>query len=301
MPVRVVESKQNARLKELRKALNAPGRGALVGGASGLVGIEGPKLLEEALRAGLRVKTIFVAQGPDRALERLLDKLQVGRDVEVLELPKKLLDPALATETPQSIAALIEPPNWSWKDVLEADRNRAPLILVLAGIQDPGNLGTILRSAEAFGATGVVSLPGTVNAWNPKAVRASAGSVFRVPVLAASVQECIERLREARVKVLATTARGTKPADLAELNGPVALVIGNEGSGVPDGIVREADGAIAIPCPGPVESLNAAVAASVLLYEVSRQRATHISKPSGNPQHSSKSLPHAVADRGAMR
>jgi TrmH family RNA methyltransferase len=294
MRIRVVESKQNARLKELRKALNAPGRGA-----QALVGIEGPKLLEEALRAGLRVKMIFLAHGPDRVWERLLDKLKVARDVEVLELPKKLLDQALATETPQPIAALVEPPEWSWSHVLNQNQKKT-LIVVLAGIQDPGNLGTILRSAEAFGATGVVSLPGTVSAWNAKAVRASAGSVFRVPVLAASVEECIERLREAGVKVLATTARGTGAADLVELNGPVALVIGNEGSGIPDEIVREADGAITIPCPGAVESLNAAVAASVLLYEVSRQRATRISKPSGNPQHSSKSLPHAV-DRGARR
>jgi TrmH family RNA methyltransferase len=294
MPVRVVESKQNARLKELRKALSAPGRGV-----GALVGIEGPKLLEEALRAGLRVKTIFVAQGPDRVSDRLLDKLQVARDVEVLELPKKLLDQALVTETPQPIAALVEPPNWSWSHVLNQNQEKT-LIVVLAGIQDPGNLGTILRSAEAFGATGVVSLPGTVNAWNPKAVRASAGSVFRVPVLAASEVECFARLREAGVKVLATTARRTKPANLAELYGPVALVIGNEGSGVPEEIVRKADGAIAIPCPGPVESLNAAVAASVLLYEASRQRATPIYKPSGQPQRSSRSLPHAV-DRGARR
>ena len=302
MPVRVVESNQNARLKELRKALSAPGRGAqaLVGGAGGLVGIEGPKLLAEAMRAGLRVRTIFVAQGSDRVSERLLDKLQVGRDVEILELPKKLLDQALATETPQSIAALVEPPNWSWSHVLNQNQTKT-LIVVLAAVQDPGNLGTILRSAEAFGATGVVSLPGTVSAWNAKAVRASAGSVFRVPLLATSVEDCFARLHQAGVKVLASTARGTKSADLAELRGPVALVIGNEGNGVPDVIVRKADGTIAIPCPGPVESLNAAVAASVLLYEASRQRSTHPTKPFGNPQHPSKSLPHAVAERGARR
>jgi RNA methyltransferase, TrmH family len=268
MPVRVVESKQNARLKELRKALNAPARGA-----QALVGIEGPKLLEEALRAGLRVKTIFVAQGLDRASQRLLDKLQIKRDVEILKLPMKLLGQALATETPQPIAALVEPPSWSWSNVLNQNQKKT-LIVVLAAIQDPGNLGTILRSAEAFGATAVVSLPGTVSAWNAKAVRASAGSVFRLPLLAASLEDCIKRLREAGVMVLATGARGTKPADLADLTTPVALVIGNEGNGVPDEIVRQADGAIAIPCPGPVESLNAAVAASVLLYEASRQRAT---------------------------
>jgi RNA methyltransferase, TrmH family len=269
MPVRVVQSKDNARLKELRKALSAPGRGAqaLEDGAGGLAGIEGPNLIEEALRAGLRVKTIFVAQGA----ERLLDKLQVKRDVEVLELPKKLLDQALATEAPQSIAALVERPNWSWSRLLEQNQEKA-LVLVLAAIQDPGNLGTILRSAEAFGATGVVSLPGTVSAWNAKAVRASAGSVFRVPLLAATEAECFEHLRKAGVKVFASTSRGAKAADRIALAGPVALVIGNEGNGVPEEIARRADDRITIPCPGPVESLNAAVAASVLLYEASRQR-----------------------------
>ncbi len=145
--------------------------------------------------------------------------------------------------------------------------------MVLAGLQDPGNLGTILRSAEAFGATGVVSLPGTVSAWNPKAVRASAGSVFRVPLLAAGEKECLQRLREAGVKIFSTTARAARPADLADMAGPAALLIGNEGSGVPERIASQADGAITISCPGPVESLNAAVAAGVLLYEASRQRA----------------------------
>jgi TrmH family RNA methyltransferase len=268
MPVRDIQSKDNARLKELRKALSAPGRGAgaLAGGAGGFAGIEGPNLIAEALRAGLRVKTIFVAQGA----ERLLDKLQVKRDVEVLELPKRLLDQALATDSPQPIAALIEPPNWSWSHVLSQNQEKS-LVLVLAGVQDPGNLGTILRSAEAFGATGVVSLPGTVSAWNAKAVRASAGSIFRVPLLAASEEDCFARLREAGVKAFATTSKATRTADLAELAGPAALIIGNEGNGVPEAIARRADGKITIPCPGPVESLNAAVAASVLLYEAARR------------------------------
>ncbi len=275
MPVRNIQSKDNARLKELRKALNAPGRGA-----QGLAGIEGPNLLEEALRAGLHVKTIFVAQGA----ERLLDKLQVKRDVEVLQMPKRLLDEALATETPQPIAALVERPNWSWSHVLNQNHEKT-LVLVLAGIQDPGNLGTILRSAEAFGATGVVSLPGTVSAWNAKAVRASAGSVFRVPLLAASEAEAFEQLEKVGVKVFASTSRGAESVDRIALAGPVALLIGNEGNGVPAAMARRADGQITIPYPGPVESLNAAVAASVLLYEASRQRSC---TPSGNPQRSSK-------------
>ncbi len=290
MPVRIIESKDNARLKTLRKALAAPGPGA-----RGLVGIEGPHLVAEALRAGLRVATIFVAQGA----ERLIDTLAVPPETEILRVPKRLLDSALATETPQPVAALVEPPDWTWAHILSARQKEAELVVVLAGLQDPGNLGTILRSAEAFGASGVVSLPGTVSAWNPKAVRASAGSVFRVPLLAVSERECLKELHEAGVKALATTVSAAQPADLVDLTGPVALIIGNEGNGVPAGLAAKADAQITIPCPGPVESLNAAVAASVLLYEAARQRATRMSKSSDSPKRSSKSLPHAVG--GARR
>jgi TrmH family RNA methyltransferase len=239
----------------------------MVGGARGLVGIEGPNLLKEAMRAGLHVATIFVAQGS----EGLLDALAVPSETEILLLPRPLLDSALATETPQPIAALVEPPAWSWNHLLNQSRKKS-LVVVLAGIQDPGNLGTILRSAEAFGASGVVSLPGTASAWNPKAVRASAGSVFRVPLLATDAKDCFLRLREAGVKVFTTAVRAAKPADLVNFTGALALLIGNEGNGVPDELASQADGAITIPCPGPVESLNAAIAAGVLLYEAARQR-----------------------------
>ena len=265
MPVRVVESKDNARLKELRKALAAAGRSA-----QGHAGIEGRHLLEEALRAGLRVATIFVAQGA----EKLLDNLPVSPETEILRLPAKVLASTLATETAQLIAALIEPPEWTWEHLFGLRRNATPLVLVLAGLQDPGNLGTILRSAEAFGATGVVCLPGTVSAWNPKAVRASAGSVFRVPLIAAEVEECIPRLHKAEATIFATLPGRAPQAQSINLARPVAFLIGNEVNGVPGSLIARADAMITIPCPGPVESLNAAVAASVLLYEAARQRAT---------------------------
>jgi TrmH family RNA methyltransferase len=263
MPVRIVQSKQNVRLKELRRALAHPGRGS-----HSLAGIEGPNLLEEAVRAGLRLACVFVAQGA----EHLLEGMTLPRETEILLLPRELLEAALATETPQPVAALVEPPEWTWAEALGGKEGTAPLIVVLAGLQDPGNLGTVLRSAEAFGADAVLSLPGTVSAWNPKAVRASAGSVFRLPVLTTTSEDCFSRLRLAGVKLWTTAVHGAQPAGEVDLTGPVALLIGNEGSGVPEELATQADGALTIPCPGPVESLNASVAASVLLYEAARQR-----------------------------
>ena len=276
MPVRIVQSKQNSRLKDLRRALTHPNREAHTPAGRdvrALAGIEGPNLLEEALRAGLCVSCVFVAQGA----EHLLDGLELPAQTEVLLVPRELLDSALSTETPQPIAALVEPPNWTWPDILTGRGNRRPLIVVLAGLQDPGNLGTILRSAEAFGATAVLSLPGTVSAWNPKALRASAGSAFRLPLLSVDAENSFARLREAGVKIwttaVPTAANGAQPAGRIDLAWPVALVIGNEGNGVPAELAAHADGAVTIPCPGPVESLNAAIAASILLYEASSQRA----------------------------
>ena len=260
MPVRIVNSKQNSRLKELRRALRNPGRDA------GVIGIEGPNLVGEAVRAGLKIRCVFaseelgVASAEGEAFSR----------VEVLIVPREILSRVLETETPQPVAALVEPPKWAWQDVLGS--RPAQLVVVLAGLQDPGNLGTILRSAEAFGAHGVISLPGTVSAWNQKAMRASAGSVFRLPVIAAGVDECFSRLHEAGINVLTTAAEGALAADAVDFSGATALVIGNEGNGVPREIAVRANGSVTIPCPGPVESLNASVAASVLLYEASRQR-----------------------------
>jgi TrmH family RNA methyltransferase len=301
MPIRIVQSKQNARLKDLRRALAHPGREA-----RSLAGIEGPNLLEEALRAGLRVACVFAAQGS----EGLLEDLALPAETEILLLPKELLDAALTTEAPQPVAALVETPNWSWERLLGGQTNAAPLLLVLAGLQDPGNLGTILRSAEAFGAHGVLCLPGTVSAWNPKAVRASAGSVFRLPLLSASAEEGFARLRAAGVKIWTTAVHGAEAAVLVDLAGPVALLIGNEGNGVPGDLAARADGAVTIPCPGPVESLNAAVAASVLLYEASRQRAGHgaVADPSQKTRRMGHSADQNVIaahpsrkDKGAAR
>lgn len=265
MPVRIVQSKQNERVKQLRRVLLRP--------QPDLAGVEGPHLLAEALRAGLRIHCVFAAEGS----EGLLQGAGVHPETDILIVPRSLLAGALATETPQPIAALVEPRAWSWTDMLKTEGG-PQLLVVLVGLQDPGNLGTIIRSAEAFGATGIISLPGTVSEWNPKAVRASAGSVFRLPVFAASAGETFARLRAAGMRILTTAADAATAAQDSDLTAPSALLIGNEGAGVPSDLAAQADAAIAIPCPGPVESLNAAIAASVLLYEAARQRGAAVDK-----------------------
>jgi TrmH family RNA methyltransferase len=270
MPPRLIQSKQNARLKELRKAFLKPGREA-----KGLAAIEGSNLLNEALLAGLHIPTVFVAEDA----QSQLDAFTLSASTEILLVPRLLLDSTLQTETPQPIAALVEIPDWTLAHILGPAKS-APLILVLAGLQDPGNLGTILRSAEAFGATGILALPGTVSPWNPKAVRASAGSIFCLPFLAVPAEESFAALRQAGVRILTTTVAAAQPIDLADLTGPVAILIGNEGNGVPPDIAFHADQPVTIPCPGPVESLNAAIAAGILLYEASRQRQS----AAGGPQ-----------------
>ncbi len=180
MAIRIVQSKQNPRLKELRAALARPGRHP-----AGLVALEGSHLLAEALNSGARLETVFVAKGYENLLPGLGLTGTGDNAPEILVLPPELLYSAVTTETPQPIAALVRAREWTWSHLLQPAGDAPVLIAVLAGIQDPGNLGAILRSAEAFGANGVVCLPGTVSRWNPKALRASAGSVFRLPVLMA--------------------------------------------------------------------------------------------------------------------
>ena len=260
MAIRIIESKQNPLVKELRAALLRPGRGD-----AGSIALEGVHLVVEALRSGLELTTVFIVRGN----ENLLDKLDLSDAIEILSLPAEVLASAVTTESPQPIAALARPRNWAWDQLLTAQS----LLIALSGIQDPGNLGTILRSAEAFGATGVICLTGTVSRWNPKAMRASAGSVFRLPTLTASESKCFERLKAAGIRILATSSHQAEPVGMHDLSKPIAFVIGSEGSGLAPELAAKCDARITIPCPGPVESLNAAVAASVLLYEASRQRA----------------------------
>jgi TrmH family RNA methyltransferase len=260
LPSRIVQSRQNSRVKELRAALAAGGRRE-----NGLIGIEGEHLLLEALRSDVEVTTVFFRSGE---VSRLL-RLELDAKVQLIELPAEIFASAVTTETPQGIAALVRLREFSLDTILGA---KQPLIAIAAGLQDPGNLGTLIRSAEAFGASGVVVLPGSVSPWNAKAMRASSGSVFRLPVVIACEDEVLARLRTAGIRILAAVAGAGVAAAKMDLAAPAAILIGNEGSGLSRELLDQADERVTIPCPGPVESLNAAIAGSILLYEASRQR-----------------------------
>jgi TrmH family RNA methyltransferase len=255
----IIRSRQNARLKNLRQRFLHPAIGE-----DGLIAIEGDHLLQEAERSGLRLDTVFLRE--DRVAER---NWAFPSHVKVLTVAADAFDHACATDSPQGIAALVEAPEWSLESILSA---AAPRLVILAGLQDPGNVGTIVRSAEAFAASGVFLTPGSVSPWNQKVLRASAGSSFRLPVLSLANVSLLHALSEKRIPTYACASdAGTSIVEL-DLGGPIAFVIGNEGSGIPDEILPFCDGTLHVPCPGHVESLNAAIAASIVLYEASRQR-----------------------------
>lgn len=265
----LISSKTNTRVKQLRAAFE--GQARLSGG---FVAIEGMHLLEEAVRSGIVPGSVFVVDGRE-----VPDGLPHG--VEVVRLTEAVFRSAVETASPQGVAALIAPPVFGIEDAMRG----TPLLVVAAGLQDPGNLGTLVRSAEAFGATGVLATPGTVSAWNQKALRASVGSVFRMPVVGVSADD-VRGLKARGVRLFAAVGSAdaaTESAVDADFAGACAVMIGNEGSGLGAEWMELADVRVTVPCPGPVESLNAAVAGSVLLYEASRQRnSTHRDKTAMN-------------------
>jgi TrmH family RNA methyltransferase len=246
-------------LKSIRKAAL---KGTLT--EEGLCVAESFHLLDEALRSDREVKAILVAASVRSTVERRVESL--GR-TRVYSVEDGLFDEIATTESSQGVHSLVEPPKWTLDHLF---RGRS-LVIVLDALQDPGNAGTILRGAEAFGATGVLALKGTVSLFNPKALRASAGSIFRVPFVQAMDAEIARAtLSQRRVDVYATVPRGGRSLREVDLCRRVAFVTGSEAHGVRHAL-RGSALDLHIPTQG-VESLNAAVATSIVLYEAHRQR-----------------------------
>lgn len=277
----LITSRDNKWLKAFRAALR--GTGPRSGEP---IGVEGPKMVEEALRSGLEAEALLVSESGERDAERILQAASESETgiprSRVLRTTDKLFESVAGTDTPQGVAALFRQREWGLEDVLRGPgpmRESAPLLTVLAAVQDPGNVGTIVRSAEAFGATGVVVTRGSADPWSPKALRASAGSALRLPLLRGmAIPILIAQLKIAGVKIYATASKHDTTSEAfdisseADLREPAAIFIGSEGSGLPDEIMRAADGIISIPTSRAVESLNAGIAASIVLYEAARER-----------------------------
>jgi TrmH family RNA methyltransferase len=252
-------SLKNPLLKEVRRAI---ARGTLT--ASGYAIAETFHLLEEALRSDRVVGVVLAAESVRTAVETHVKGL---RSTKVYVLADELFAHLPATESAQGVLALVKPPAWTLDHLFRG----LSLVVVLDGLQDPGNAGAIIRTAEAFGATGILATKGTVNVWNPKVIRGSAGSVFRLPMVAGVEAALVQTaLRQRGVQVYATAAHGGQALHETKLTGKCAVVIGSEGHGVSSEL-REGSTALHIRT-ARVESLNASVAAGVVLYEAHRQR-----------------------------
>ncbi len=259
--LRPVVGRHNQRLKELRLAFRRAELTPL-----GECAIEGVKLIEEALRSSQHLDSIFFSESARPLAEKLMP--QIKTRTEALVLPNALFNSIVPSDAPQGVAALLKLPAFSSAQLLERSSD-GPLV-VAAGLQDPGNLGTILRSAEAFGAAGIFLTEGTVSPYNWKVLRGSAGSVFRLPFVRISSAELIPLLHARSVRLLATSSHQGTPLPQVSWTLPLAIFIGNEGAGLSRELTRQMDETLAIPQSAQVESLNAGVAASIVLYEAAK-------------------------------
>ncbi len=235
----------------------------------GLALAEGIRLVEEALAAAIPIRGTAVAPALEATSRGRALKAALARAGVPLEsLDDRTLAELATTEHPQGVIAVVEPPRWSLEDIRPGPRGA---VLVLDAVQDPGNVGALARAALGLGAAGLVALPGTADLHNPKVLRGSMGALFRLPCAPADVAALLAWADRMGVAIWASGVEGS-PVGSVLRRGPVALVVGNEGAGISPALARHAAATVTVPLAGPVESLNVAVAAGILLYEVLRER-----------------------------
>jgi TrmH family RNA methyltransferase len=255
----ILTSPRNPLLKEVRKAIL---RGTVTD--DGFCIAESFHLLEEALRSDCEISTVFAAESVRTAVESHVRGL---KKIRVAVLPDDLFRDISATESSQGVMALVRPPRWTVEQLFRGQS----LTLILDGIQDPGNAGAILRAAEAFGATGVAFLKGTVSPYNPKCLRGSAGSIFRVPLVAGMGEQLLlAAIEQRKIEMFALMPRGNRELGECNLSRKCAIITGSEGRGVSDRLRARAV-SVRIQTVG-VESLNAALATGIALYAARKQR-----------------------------
>lgn len=229
---------------------------------------EGVRVVEELLAAGLTVRLAVTSPAlGETERGRALAAALGTRGVPVRAVGGARMHELAETRTSQGVLVVAEVPRAGLERLPVGDG----VLLVLDGVQDPGNLGTLARSAAAFGCGGLVCLPGTVDPWNPKAVRASAGALFRLPVVMEAAAPALRWLSEGGVRLVGADASG-EPVESAALPSRIAVAVGNEGAGLTAEVASACDGFVAVPMPGGTESLNVAVATGILLYVITRGR-----------------------------
>jgi len=218
------------------------------------------------LRSGHHLSSVFFSESSRPLAEKLLP--QVNSRTETFVLPNALFNSIVPSDAPQGVAALVKLGPATPPRILERSAD-GPLI-VAAGLQDPGNLGTIFRSAEAFGGAGIFLTEGTVSPYNRKVLRGSAGSIFRLPFTQISTAELVPLLRKQSIRLIGTSSHEGTPLPELSWTLPLAIFIGNEGAGLSRELTRQMDETLVIRQVAEVESLNAGVAASIVLYEAAR-------------------------------
>jgi TrmH family RNA methyltransferase len=249
-------------------------RDAARGGRDGVMLLDGAHLIGDAVAAGVSVQLAAVASGAEEKRDDLRELLAAlaRAGVELVDVSSPVMDAISPVRSSSAVVALAARP------VVEREQlytGAAPMMLVAADVQDPGNVGAIVRVAEAAGASGVVAAGTSASPFGWKALRGSMGSALRLPIVSGtSVDEAVDEARRHGCRIVATVPRDGVSIFDADLGGPIAVLIGGEGHGLPQAIVEGADERVTIPMQAPVESLNAAVTAALILYEARRQRAT---------------------------
>jgi TrmH family RNA methyltransferase len=248
--------KHSRKLVELRKAIR---QGTLT--SDGLLPIEGPILLEEAQRSGIEIVDVFRRAG---------SAMPAVEPDAVFAVPAEVFKTIQDTEHSQGLIATVRPHQYTQGDVFSTSPE---LVLVLGRLQDPGNVGTILRIGESFGATGCIALRGTVSFYNSKVVRASAGSIFRLAHTGPeSLGETVKAIRTRSIALVGTSPGATTTIEQWNWRKPTAILVGNEGQGLSSEELTQCDTVLRIPHKTTVESLNSAIATAVILYEAYKQR-----------------------------
>jgi TrmH family RNA methyltransferase len=229
--------------------------------------LEGPRVIDAALARGADVETLYLAPGADRAFGPLVSRIDaMGTPIE--RLKEGVLERIGDTVTPQPILAVAPTPRYDLSSF-----GRGGLVVVAVTLRDPGNAGTLLRSAEGAGAAGVVFCGNSVDAYSPKVVRSSAGAIFGVPTVEADDPvQVLDALGAQGRRRLGTANAGGAPVDGVDFTGPLAIVVGNEAHGLPAALEAHLDGTVTIPLAGAADSLNVAMAGTVLVFEAARQR-----------------------------